>query len=107
MTSSAKMSAHDPEIAERSELYIGGIEVSDGFPFLRDPVLQRAFFAREMARRQEEGKPSVVVDERYVEALEEGIPPGAGMALGMDRLVMVLTGATQISDVQVFGWDEV
>lgn len=107
MTSSAKMSAHDSHIAERSELYIGGIEIADGFPFLRDPELQKTFFSREMKRRSQENKATVEIDERYLEALEEGIPPGAGMALGVDRLVMVLTQSSQLSEVQAFSWDEI
>jgi len=107
MTSSAQLSEKDPYVAERSELYIAGIEISDGFPFLRDPVLQREWFARENHRRQSEGKSPVVLDELYLQALEEGIPEGAGMALGVDRLVMVLTGASSLGEVQAFGWEEI
>jgi lysyl-tRNA synthetase class 2 len=107
MTSSAQVCHHDPYVAERSELYIGGIEIADGFPFLTDSQLQKSHFARELERRQTEGRQVVSVDEKYVEALAQGIPPGAGMALGIDRLVMVLTGALKLADVQAFGWDEI
>lgn len=109
MTSSAQVNEQavtHAQIAERTELYIGGIEISDGFSFLRDATMQKHFFARELERRKNESKPIVAIDEKYIQALAEGIPPGAGMALGMDRLVMVLTGASQISDVQAFAWDE-
>lgn len=106
MTSSAQLSITDPYAAERSELYIAGIEISDGFPFLRDPRLQRTFFERELKRREAEGKFVVSIDPLYIEAIEEGIPPGAGMALGVDRLVMVLTGAAKLAEVQAFEWDE-
>jgi lysyl-tRNA synthetase class 2 len=106
MTSSAELSAENPAIAERSELYIGGIEVSDGFPFLRDPVLQRESFARESRRREELGMRSVRVDERYLAAVDQGLPPGAGMALGVDRLAMALVGASEIADVLPFSVEE-
>lgn len=106
MTTSAPISAKDPHAAERSELFIAGVEIADGFPFLRDAKLQRSLFVHELERRKEQGKPAVVLDEFYLQALSEGLPNGAGMALGMDRLVMVLTGAAQLSDVQSFDWDE-
>lgn len=106
LTTSAPICKNDSSIAKRSELYIGGIEIADGFPFLRDANLQKKLFAEELKRREETGKPSVTIDEKYLAALSQGLPPGAGMALGMDRLIMVLTGATQIKDVQAFDWDE-
>ncbi len=107
MTSSARIHPLDPQFAERSELYIAGIEISDGFPFLCDAEAQRTYFARELKRRQEEGRSIVIIDELYLQALDEGIPPGAGMALGIDRLVMVLTGAQALAEVQAFAWNEV
>jgi lysyl-tRNA synthetase class 2 len=106
MTSSAALRADAPRVAARSELFIAGLEISDGFPSLTDFALQRALFAREQRRREEEGKPEVALDDRYLEALRLGLPPGAGMALGVDRLVMALTGQTQIRDVIAFAWDE-
>ena len=110
MTSSARLSSKDPHAAERSELYMSGIEISDGFPFLQDPAVQRSTFRRELHHRQamkaSNIASSVALDERYIDALVEGIPPGAGMALGVDRLVMVLTGASQLGDIQTFTWDE-
>lgn len=106
MTSSAGLSNDNPALAERSELYIGGVEVSDGFPFLRDPALQRAAFVRENARRSQRGVSPVKLDERYLASLEQGLPPGAGMALGVDRLVAALVGADGIADVLPFVGDE-
>ncbi len=108
LTTSAPLSKDDPAIAERSELYIGGIEIADGFPFLTDVALQRKLFAEECSIRKNLGKPSVMLDEKYLQELEKpGLPPGAGMALGMDRLVMVLTGSRALADVQSFTWDTV
>jgi elongation factor P--(R)-beta-lysine ligase len=105
LTSSAPKCAHDPHAAERSELYIGGIEIANGFPFLNDPERQRALFDKELEKRKQLEKSMVGVDEKYIAALKH-LPQGAGMALGIDRLVMVLTEAAQLSDVQAFDWDE-
>ncbi|MEP7122989.1 MAG: amino acid--tRNA ligase-related protein [Byssovorax sp.] len=106
MTSSAALLSHAPALADRSELLIAGLELSDGFPSLRDPDLQARLFDRENGRRRDEGREPVAVDERYLAALREGIPPGAGMALGIDRLVMILTGRETIRDVLALAWDE-
>lgn len=106
MTSSAALLDGAPALADRSELLIAGLELSDGFPSLRDPDLQARLFDRENARRRDEGRAEVALDERYLAALREGLPPGAGMALGVDRLVMILTGREEIRDVLALGWDE-
>lgn len=106
LTTSAPIHAHDASVAKRSELYIGGIEIADGFPFLTDAKLQKALFNQELAVRKKSNKPSVTIDQKFIEALELGMPKGAGMALGIDRLVMVLTGSTKLSDIQAFSWDE-
>jgi elongation factor P--(R)-beta-lysine ligase len=106
MTSSASVSAENPSKAERSELFMAGIEIADGFPSLRDPTLQEQLFARELGRRRALGGEEVALDERYIEALRQGLPPGSGMALGVDRLVMVLCGAASIREVIPFAWDE-
>lgn len=104
MTSSTEASGSG--LAERSELFIAGLEIADGFPFLRDSTRQAELFARERDRRRDEGRPDVPIDDRYVRALAEGIPPGAGMALGVDRLVMLVTDAPSIHDVLPFSQDE-
>jgi lysyl-tRNA synthetase class 2 len=106
MTSSAAILDGAPALADRSELLIAGLELSDGFPSLRDPDLQARLFDRENARRRDEGREPVALDARYLAALREGIPPGAGMALGIDRLVMILTGRERIRDVLALAWDE-
>ena len=106
MTSSAAILDSAPALACRSELLIAGLELSDGFPSLRDPDLQARLFDRENARRRDEGREPVALDARYLAALREGIPPGAGMALGIDRLVMILTGRERIRDVLALAWDE-
>lgn len=105
LTASAPMSGKDAFTVERTELYIGGIEISNGFPFLTDAKKQKELFDQELKYRKEQGRPPVKIDEHYLKALEH-LPHGAGMALGMDRLVMVLTGSKCLTDVQAFGWDE-
>lgn len=105
LSSSAPLNASDSYTTERSELYIGGIEIANGFPFLRDFQQQKDLFDEQIAKRKELGKPIVLVDKKYLEALKY-LPNGAGMALGIDRLVMILTGATKLADVQAFDWDE-
>ncbi len=106
MTSSTAVHATDATVAERSELYIAGIEIADGFPFLQDAKLQRKFFQRELNRRRDHEQEVVAIDELYIETLEQGIPPGAGMALGIDRLAMVLTQSDSLAEVQAFSWSE-
>lgn len=105
LTSSAPLNEADPYVAERSELYIGGIEIANGFPFLRDPRQQKNLFEQQIQKRKEIGKSLVEIDEKYIESLKK-LPSGAGMALGIDRLVMVLTEASSLAEIQAFSWEE-
>jgi lysyl-tRNA synthetase class 2 len=106
-TASAPARPDRPGFAQRSELVIAGIEIADGFPSLTDHAAQVAAFAAQQAARRRLGLPDVTLDTRYLAALDRGLPAGAGMALGFDRLVMLLTDATDIRHVQAFAWDEV
>lgn len=106
LTTSAPLLPDRPGIAERSELFIGGIEIADGFPFLRDGDLQAKLFSRANDSRAALGKPCIAPDLKFLSALDEGLPPGAGMALGIDRLVMALTGEDNIRNVLAFAADE-
>ena len=94
-------------MAERSELFIGGLEIADGFPTLTDPLRQAENFAFQLERRRRAGTEPAPLDQAYLEALRSGLPHGAGMALGFDRLVMALTGQREIRSVLAFAWDEV
>jgi lysyl-tRNA synthetase class II len=85
---------------------IGGIEIADGFPFLCNYDMQRFFFDRSNTRRKDSKLPLVNYDEKYLGMLKHGLCPGAGMALGIDRLCMLFTNATTIRDVLCFAWDE-
>jgi lysyl-tRNA synthetase class 2 len=95
------------EIAERSELFICGVEISDGFPSLTNYERQKQTFDHQLNRRRADGTPQVALDESYMEAMRVGLPRGAGMALGFDRLVMILTNQPTIKSVLAFAWDEV
>ncbi|GAC1351271.1 MAG: EF-P lysine aminoacylase EpmA [Polyangiales bacterium] len=102
----ARKKQDDPRLAERFELFIGGVELCNGFGELVDPVEQRARFNHDQALRQKRGRPVYPIDERFLRALEEGMPPSAGNALGLDRLIALTLGADSIADVQTFpaGW---
>ncbi len=104
-TSSAKESKSG-EFVERSELFIAGVELSDGFPSLTNPVRQQETFLRQLERRQTHGKEKVELDTAYLDAMQEGFPSSSAMALGFDRLVMLLTDQRDIASVLAFGWDE-
>jgi elongation factor P--beta-lysine ligase len=105
MTSSAE-TAPDSRWTERTEIIIAGIEIADGFPFLRDQARQKLFFERANQNRVDNNMPAVTYDERYLAMLESGLCAGAGMALGIDRLCMLFTDAVDIKDVLCFAWDE-
>ncbi len=95
-----------PHLAERFELFVGGIELCNGFGELVDGDEQRARFAADRRLRAEKGKPVYPIDEGFLGALAEGLPPSAGNALGLDRLIALCLGAKEIGDVMTFpeGW---
>jgi lysyl-tRNA synthetase class 2 len=98
----ARLSAEDSSVAERFELYVAGVELCNGFDELTDAVEQRARFARDTQRRASEGRPVYPTDERFLAALESGMPRAGGNALGFDRLLMLATGARELADVMAF-----
>jgi lysyl-tRNA synthetase class 2 len=102
----ARVRADDPALAERFELYVAGVELCNGFGELVDPVEQRARLSRDQATRRARGLPAHPLDERFLEALAR-VPPSAGNALGLDRLVALTCGTTDIADVIAFTADEV
>ncbi len=98
----ARLKPSDPRLAERWELYLGGIELVNAYSELTDAAEQRARFERCARERAARGKPVYPIDEAFLRTLEEGLPPCAGAALGVDRLVMVLAGANTIEAVTAF-----
>ena len=99
MASLARKKPSDPRFAERFEAYVGGIELCNGFGELTCPSEQRARLTADQEVRRARGLPVYPIDERFLRALEEGMPPSGGNALGLDRLVMLALGAAHIEDV--------
>jgi elongation factor P--(R)-beta-lysine ligase len=89
-------------VAERFELYIDGIELANGFGELVDAREQRARFLADLALRREQGRPEPPIDESLLDALDHGMPECAGVALGLDRLLMIATGTAHIDAVLTF-----
>ena len=98
----ARIRADDPPVAERFELYLGPLELANGYHELRDAAEQRARFERDQALRRVRGQPVPPLDEALLAALEHGLPSCAGVALGVDRLLMGLLGTDRIADVLAF-----
>ena len=94
----ARATPHDGRVSERFELYACGVELANGFGELTDPVEQCARFEAEMDEKQRIYGERYPVDEDFLAALER-MPPASGVALGFDRLVMLVTGAPRIDDV--------
>jgi lysyl-tRNA synthetase class 2 len=102
----ARLQADDPRFAERFEVFAGGLELANAFGELADPVEQRQRLLADQAARAAAGLAVYPVDERFVDALVDGLPPCSGIALGVDRLVMLVTGAARIDEVVPFATEE-
>lgn len=92
-------------VASRFEAYLSGIELANGFHELADAKEQRARFASDAAMRAARGLPPMQIDERFLAALEHGLPDCAGVALGFDRLVMCATDAEHLNEVLPFPFE--
>ena len=97
-----KLHRDDDRLIERFELYIGGIEIANGYTELNDPELQEKFFREEVERRTLGDEEAHQYDEDFVEALRWGMPPMGGVGIGIDRLTMILTGNMSIKEVILF-----
>ena len=102
MAALSKLKQDRPEIAERFELYISGVELANAFTELNDPAEQRARLMAEEQERLQNGNPTYGIDEEFLAALEAGMPPAGGIALGLDRLLMLITGSRTIQEVLAF-----
>ena len=96
----AKRKPENPALAERFEVFVDGMELGNAFTELNDPIEQQQRFEEQIAHKDPEAPGEIDVD--YVQALEYGMPPSGGLGIGIDRLVMVLTGQDSIRDVLLF-----
>jgi elongation factor P--(R)-beta-lysine ligase len=101
MAALARLKPDDGRIAERFELYAGGLELANGFSELIDPNEQRRRLLVEQETRRAAGKPSYPLDEAFLASLSR-MPPSGGVAVGLDRVLMLLLGARAIEDVLLF-----
>ncbi len=100
----AKIRQEDPLVASRFEMYFKGVELANGFHELQDAVEQRKRFEKELAYRKQYHLAEVPMDERFLAALQYGLPDCAGVALGIDRLIMLALNCESIADVMSFAF---
>jgi len=98
----AKKTPHDPRFVERFEGFVAGMETSNAFSELNDSEDQRERFVQQMQDLADGDETAHRLDEDFLEAMEHGMPPTGGMGMGIDRIVMILTGAPSIRDVILF-----
>jgi lysyl-tRNA synthetase, class II len=98
----ARCNDQDPFITDRFEFFVGGREIANGFSELNDPDDQAARFREQVARKSSGDEEAMFYDADYVRALEYGLPPTAGLGIGVDRMVMLFTNQPSIRDVLLF-----
>ncbi len=98
----AEINAEDNRVAERFEVYFKGVELANGFRELTDSSEQRQRFEQDRIKRAQLGLPQYPIDNNFLDALQHGMEPCSGVALGVDRLVMLALGAESLSDVLSF-----
>lgn len=94
----------DAGLVERFESFILGGEICNAYTELNDPILQRSLFEKQQDRRDKGDEEAAPLDEEFIEAICQGMPPTAGVGIGLDRLVMLFTNSHSIRDVLYFPW---
>lgn len=98
------VSSDDVSVGQRFELYVDGLELANGYCELTDPVEQARRFAQDNQKRRSNGLAQMPVDRLLLAAMEYGLPPCSGVAVGLDRLIMLATGSEDISSVLSYDW---
>jgi lysyl-tRNA synthetase class 2 len=98
----AKKMVEDPRYVERFQLIVSGVELTNAFSELNDPIDQRERFVAQQKMREAGDMEAMPIDEDFIEALEHGMPPTAGLGLGIDRLIALLTDSHNIKEVILF-----
>ena len=101
----ARVRHDDPPVAERFELYVSGVELANGYHEILDPSELRRRTTEANAQRRADGKPALPEQNRLLTAMEAGLPPSTGVALGFDRVVMLAAGAATVQEVIAFPFD--
>lgn len=97
-----KLHRDNPDLIERFEPYIAGWEAGNAYSELNDPQLQRKFFEAELEQKKAGNEETHPMDDDYIESMEYGMPPMGGLGIGIDRMIMLLTGQENIRDVILF-----
>jgi elongation factor P--(R)-beta-lysine ligase len=103
----ARLNPHDPQVASRFEVYFKGIELANAFHELTDPIEQRQRFEKEISFKNQENTIYSPLDERFLAALEAGLPDCAGVAIGIDRLLMLITNSKTLDEVLTFSIERI
>lgn len=102
MSPLTKRHRSNPELTERFELMVNGKELCNAYSELNDPIDQYERFVEQMRLSEKGDDEAMIIDKDFIRALEYGMPPTSGMGVGMDRLVMLMTGQTAIQEVLFF-----